>query len=867
MSFAKPFSPLAISVLVALLLGGLFLANSLLTERGAILPLDDAYIHLQYGAQAAQGHFLQYNTGDVPTTGATSLLYMLLIALGFLLGISRSAMPAVILLVGALCFALAAALVADSAKRLAVRLGLPANTTGILAGLWFAGSGWMAWSFLSGMETGWLVLFISGALWAAGHQPVLAAVCTALAALTRPEAALLAIAILVSQGVVRGDDEPDRKRRLLVALLPLLAAFVSPAINHLYAGSASATGFLAKSWFTNQPVYLDVIARQVVKTFFQLALQLVGGLSTDGHWHAFPLLQLFVVLGVLAARKDARAWQTVLAAILWSGGLLAVTCTLQTATWHHYRYQMPAYPALVVVGATGAAWLASRLGRRRRWGHAVLLIAAAAWSVHSATDFARAYARDIRTIVGMQIPLADWLRSNTPSNARVVVHDVGVIRFLGERHTIDTVGLTTAGAVDAYRNGPGALYEFFEPLRPDYYAGYPTLAPPYFGISTAPDLFGPVLFGVQLPDYSPYVSAMDTQLVTQPDWSIAARSAMPQQPSVVDPVDALFMVDSLDIANLEDERAHAYQWWNASRIPGFISDARYMAYRQDPSIALADGGRIFNGGQSFVLATQPQQAILLVGRFHQTTDVILEMQVDHEAAGEWRLPAVPGEWLESTFPIPAHLVRAHATRITFTVKSQMAETRFSPFHFWAYQGDLAAKGMPPHTPIGVDLGNVAHLIGYDLPETTLAAGDTLSLELYWRALQPSPADWHIFVHLVDPQNDTAAGIVAQWDSAPRAGTYPFWVWQKEELVVESLRLVLPLEVPPGDYVLLIGLYDLASGERAPIDRAADLGSNRLMLSRITVQSAHSTARLSQSQPGASASVWAPGACTKGEAQP
>ena len=836
MILTKSYFPSAISALIALLLSGLFIANSPHSRQGTLLPLDDSYIHLQYGWQAAQGYFLQYNSGDAPTTGATSLLYMILLALGFVLGASRETMPALVLLAGALCFALAAAFVADTARRLAMRLGLEANSTGLLAGLWFAGSGWMAWSFLSGMETGWLILFISGALWALlTRRPILVAACTVLAVLTRPEAALLGVAILVSEGIVKSDDDPGRRRRLILAALPLLAVFVSPAVNWLFAGSVSATGFLAKSWFTNQPLYLDSIAQEIVMTFSELVFQLIGGLSSDGRWHTFPLLQLFVVFGFFIARKDSQAWRSVLAATLWGGGLLILTSTLQTATWHHYRYQMPTYPALVIVGATGAVWFVTRLSRKHLWGHAALLIVAIGWSIYSATDFARAYAHDVNTTARMQVVIADWLRTNTLTDARIVVHDVGAIRFLGERYTIDAVGLTTAGAANAYRNGPGALFKFFEPLRPDYYAGYPVSAPPYFGISTAPDLLGETLFGVQLPDYSPYVSAADTQLVTRPDWSSAALVATPQQPSVVAQVASLTLIDSLDIADLVDEQTHTYEWWNASRLPGFISDARYMAYRQDPSIELADGGRILDGGQSFTLVTRPDQPILLVGRFHQATNIVLEILVNNQFAGEWRLPAIPGEWLESTFLIPANLVHTDDTRISFTVKHEVAEARFSPFYFWAYQGDHAMEAPTPTIRTAADFGSVAQLIGYDLPTITLAQGDTLPLKLYWRVLQPARADWHIFVHLVDPQNDTSAGIVAQLDSAPRAGTYPFWVWQPEEVVTEPLHLILPHEVPPGEYVLLIGIYNLATGERAFIDHTLDFGANRILLSRIAVR--------------------------------
>ena len=123
------------------------------TPNGApVLPLDDAYIHLQYAWQASRGQFMQYNPGDTPTSGATGLLYVLLLALGFLAGIGKDAMLSVV------------------------------------------------WSFLSGMETGLLVALVIIALWAqVTRRFAIMAASSALAALTRPEAALLPLAIVVAE--------------------------------------------------------------------------------------------------------------------------------------------------------------------------------------------------------------------------------------------------------------------------------------------------------------------------------------------------------------------------------------------------------------------------------------------------------------------------------------------------------------------------------------------------------------------------------------------------------------------------------------------------------------------------------------------
>ena len=51
-----------------------------------LMPVDDAYIHFQYARQAASGEPFVYNAGQDPSSGATSLLYPLILAIGYKLG-------------------------------------------------------------------------------------------------------------------------------------------------------------------------------------------------------------------------------------------------------------------------------------------------------------------------------------------------------------------------------------------------------------------------------------------------------------------------------------------------------------------------------------------------------------------------------------------------------------------------------------------------------------------------------------------------------------------------------------------------------------------------------------------------------------
>jgi hypothetical protein len=390
-----------------------------------------------------------------------------------------------------------------------------------------------------------------------------------------------------------------------------------------------------------------------------------------------------------------------------------------------------------------------------------------------------------------------------------------------------------------YRSGPGSLYEALETSRPDYYAVYPDAAPPFFGTPNTSDLLGQELFRVAPGSFSSYVSAASTQVITQPDWSGVPLADLPQQPDVLSRLDGWTCVDRLDSANLVDESDHVYTWWNQGTPPGFPTDVRKMPYRIEPSLTLADGGRLLTGGESFTLETEPNQPLLLVVRLHQTTDMTLRVRVNDDDAGQWRLPAIPGEWIESVFAIPGEIISGTQTQVTITVEEMFdasPESRYSPFHYWAYQGgDASAPVSQPQNISPASFGRAVQLQGFDVSAETVPAGATLSVTFHWLALDPPHANLRVFAHLVDPDRaDTAEGIIAQADSAPRQGAYPFWVWQPDEMVSDTVLLTIPPDAPPGAYQLLIGIYDADTGQRLSIIDAMDFGANRLLLATVTV---------------------------------
>ncbi len=121
-------------------------------------------------------------------------------------------------------------------------------------------------------------------------------------------------------------------------------------------------------------------------------------------------------------------------------------------------------------------------------------------------------------------------------------------------------------------------------------------------------------------------------------------------------------------------------------------------------------------------------------------------------------------------------------------------------------------------PFGLDGAPTSfELLGFDLARR----GDEMELTLHWRALASVGSDLQVFVHLVD-----SAGIPHfQADGPPVAGRLPTSVWLPGELVLD--RRVIETapasksETPndrgqpdeSSQLHVLVGLYDLASGER------------------------------------------------------
>jgi len=144
----------------ALLVLGLAVASTFLglllwtTGGHCVAQVSDLYVVAQYAKAMAEGHPFQYNAGEAPTTGATSLLHTAILAVAHAAGARGEGLIAFAILFGALLYLASLPL----AARVAARLASPRE--GRLAGTLLALSGPVVWGYFYGSDIA-LFLFLA----------------------------------------------------------------------------------------------------------------------------------------------------------------------------------------------------------------------------------------------------------------------------------------------------------------------------------------------------------------------------------------------------------------------------------------------------------------------------------------------------------------------------------------------------------------------------------------------------------------------------------------------------------------------------------------------------------------------------------
>jgi len=92
------------------------------------------------------------------------------------------------------------------------------------------------------------------------------------------------------------------------------------------------------------------------------------------------------------------------------------------------------------------------------------------------------------------------------------------------------------------------------------------------------------------------------------------------------------------------------------------------------------------------------------------------------------------------------------------------------------------------------------------------SSERLDLHLYWQALRTPERDYTVFAHILDD----AGTIVAQQDQQPVSGEMPTSTWPAGQVVADLVSVPLPINLEAGSYRIIVGLYDVTTGQRLPV---------------------------------------------------
>ncbi len=108
---------------------------------------------------------------------------------------------------------------------------------------------------------------------------------------------------------------------------------------------------------------------------------------------------------------------------------------------------------------------------------------------------------------------------------------------------------------------------------------------------------------------------------------------------------------------------------------------------------------------------------------------------------------------------------------------------------------------------------------------SVARGQALDLDLFWRGAQTQSESYTVFVHLTD----ASGHVIATADSPPSQGDYPTDRWSVGEQVRDRHALKIPGDLAPGNYSVEIGMYTRSTGARLPIG-----SSDKIVLTQVSV---------------------------------
>lgn len=681
-------------ILLSVLVAVVFLAFLLSATGGHVVPaITDLYVVCQYAKAMAEGHPFHYNAGDPASTGATSLLHGVVLALAHAAGFRGEGLIAFAVFLGATLYGASVVL----AKRLGERLA--GAREGLLAGALLALGGPVAWGFFYGSD---IALFLFLTLWlfermvaaAQGGSVTGAVVAATLLGLARPEGLPLALILWLASW--RGAE-----RLRPSAFAPALAAGAGVfALHGALSGAWLSSSVADKSLFANYGFAeaLTLVVEYAVDVARGLLLGLYPSQVSIGFargWAPFmfpPLGLLLVLLALLRLEGPSRR-----AVAIWSAALLIVACLDVPSVFmgvHFNRYILWTFPSLLVLVAVGVGQLARLLAPADEVLEARSFAAASALLLAlgglSTLRFAAFYGEMAGEIARRDVVMARWIQATLPSGVPIASAATSVEYLTGHRN-LNLHGVTSP-AFFGGRSGEreASMLEGLSRLPA-------AERPPWLLSSVAAQEASPTLreLAVEPPVFRT-TSGSDELLLLRTRWGAFAEASSSLLPETHAVIAGRREVDRLNVGDGKDEAAHGYSFDSFLGNLRLQGTARLASYELgDGARRVADGGRAILGEESFTVRASAGHELLLVMRTASEIDarvlrssgpVSLGLGFDEahfSVSSEGRALAKTSfrprsGWDEVVVRLPGSAIRNGQMRLSLA-------GRYASFRYWFYQ--------------------------------------------------------------------------------------------------------------------------------------------------------------------------------------
>ncbi len=151
------------------------------------------------------------------------------------------------------------------------------------------------------------------------------------------------------------------------------------------------------------------------------------------------------------------------------------------------------------------------------------------------------------------------------------------------------------------------------------------------------------------------------------------------------------------------------------------------------------------------------------------------------------------------------------------VESWLAGHTYKAADSWHGRVRLSLYGVAPlpESPTGDVYGCFGEemcLLGYALPGLRFGAGDIIPVSLFWRAQRGIGGRYKVTVQLLGSSGE----LVAQCDTEPEGGLLPTDQWQEGLALTDRYGILLPSDLMPGRYALIVAVYHISTGVRLPV---------------------------------------------------